>query len=210
MTIADLRKDYIKGGLAETDVHANPIEQFNFWFMQALAAEVPEPNAMTLATATPEGKPSARVVLLKGCDERGFTFFTNYFGRKGRELAANPFGALVFFWHELERQVRVEGKVERVTETESDDYHRSRPRGSQLGAWTSEQSEVISGRAILETRLRELEVRFADAVPRPPHWGGYRMIPEMIEFWQGRPSRLHDRLRFRRADGKWIMERLAP
>ena len=211
MTISDLRKEYTKGGLTEVDVRPNPIEQFFFWLDQAIVAEVPEPNAMSLATSTLDGKPSVRVVLLKGCDERGFTFFSNYLGRKGRELAVNPFTAAVFFWHELERQVRIEGKVERVSDVESDAYHRSRPIGSQLGAWTSEQSEIISGREILEDRLRELTSRFGSGeVPRPPHWGGFRIIPEVIEFWQGRPNRLHDRLQFRRSDGKWFVERLAP
>ncbi len=211
MTISDLRKEYTKGGLTEVDVRPNPIEQFFFWLDQAIVAEVPEPNAISLATSTLDGKPSVRVVLLKGCDERGFTFFSNYLGRKGRELAVNPFTAAVFFWHELERQVRIEGKVERVSDVESDAYHRSRPIGSQLGAWTSEQSEIISGRKILEDRLRELTSRFGSGeVPRPPHWGGFRIIPEVIEFWQGRPNRLHDRLQFRRSDGKWFVERLAP
>jgi pyridoxamine 5'-phosphate oxidase len=211
MTISDLRKEYTVGGLTEAEIRLNPIEQFFYWLDQAIVAQVPEPNAMSLATATPDGKPSARIVLLKGCDERGFTFFTNYLSRKGREIAENPYVAAVFFWHELERQVRIEGKVERVSDAESDAYHHSRPIGSQLGAWTSEQSEVISGRKVLEDRLRELTVRFGSGeIPRPPHWGGFRIIPDVIEFWQGRPNRLHDRIQFRRVDGTWIMERLAP
>jgi pyridoxamine 5'-phosphate oxidase len=178
---------------------------------QAIHAGLHEPNAMTLATATPEGLPSARIVLLKGFDERGFTFFSNYDSRKGRELAENPTAALVFFWVQLERQVRIEGQVERVTDQESDAYHASRPRGSQLGAWTSWQSEVIAGREVLEERLHEFTERFGEGpVPRPPHWGGYRLVPEVIEFWQSRPNRLHDRLRYRKTAGGWIIERLSP
>jgi pyridoxamine 5'-phosphate oxidase len=199
-------------GLHETDLDPDPIRQFHAWLHQALTAEVPEPYAMTLATATPDGLPSARVVLLRGVDERGFTFFTSYEGRKAGELEANPRAALVFYWAELERQVRVAGTVERVSEAESDDYFRNRPRGSQLGAWASHQSEVLPGRATLERRLAELERQYADRdVPRPPTWGGYRVRPLAIEFWQGRRSRLHDRLRYRRAeDGAWVIERLSP
>jgi pyridoxamine 5'-phosphate oxidase len=199
-------------GLHETDLDPDPIRQFHAWLHQALTAEVPEPYAMTLATATPDGLPSARVVLLRGVDERGFTFFTSYEGRKAGELEANPRAALVFYWAELERQVRVAGTVERASEAESDDYFRNRPRGSQLGAWASHQSEVLPGRATLERRLAELERQYADRdVPRPPTWGGYRVRPLAIEFWQGRRSRLHDRLRYRRAeDGAWVIERLSP
>jgi pyridoxamine 5'-phosphate oxidase len=211
MTVSDLRREYSLAGLIERDLDADPIRQFNRWFEQALAANVVEVNAMTLATATPDGRPSARIVLLKGVDERGFTFFTNYDSRKGRELAANPVAALVCYWAELERQVRIEGVVEKVTPEESDAYHRSRPRGSQFGAWCSFQSEVIAGRAVLEERLKELEEKFRDQdVPRPPHWGGYRLRPDVVEFWQGRPNRLHDRIRYRRTDGGWIIERVSP
>ena len=211
MSIADLRREYTKGGLTEAGADADPLRQFRIWFDQALVAGLYEPNAMTLATSTLEGAPSARIVLLKGFDERGFAFFTNYDSRKGRDLAVNPRAALVLYWAELERQVRIEGTVERVSEADSDAYHATRPRGSQLGAWTSWQSEVIADRGVLEERLREIEARFASGpAPRPPHWGGYRLVPEIIEFWQGRPNRLHDRLRYRRVEGAWVRERLAP
>lgn len=212
MQIADMRKEYIWGGLSETDVDADPLLQFEKWFGQALEANVPEPNAMTLATATPDGKPSARVVLLKAFDAFGFTFFTNYDSRKGRELTANPRAALLFFWSQLQRQIRIEGTVERVTAAESDAYFRSRPLGSRLGAWASAQSEVIPSRDVLEQRVREVMQRYPEGeVPCPPHWGGYRLCPLSIEFWQGRPDRLHDRLRYQRVppDG-WRMERLSP
>ena len=199
-------------GLSEADLAPDPFAQFQAWFDTALAAGLPEPNAMTLATATPDGRPSARMVLIKGVDPRGFVFYTNYESRKGRELEANPWAALVFYWPELERQIRIEGRVERVAAEESDAYFASRPLGSRLGAWASPQSQVIPGRDVLEARLRDLEARFASGdVPRPPHWGGYRVVPEAVEFWQGRPSRLHDRLRYtRQADGRWAIERLAP
>ncbi len=199
-------------GLSEADLAPDPFAQFQAWFDTALAAGLPEPNAMTLATATPDGRPSARMVLIKGVDSRGFVFYTNYESRKGRELEANPWAALVFYWPELERQIRIEGRVERVAAEESDAYFASRPLGSRLGAWASPQSQVIPGRDVLEARLRDLEARFASGdVPRPPHWGGYRVVPEAVEFWQGRPSRLHDRLRYtRQADGRWAIERLAP
>jgi pyridoxamine 5'-phosphate oxidase len=212
MQIANMRKEYIWGGLSESDMDADPLRQFEKWFQQALAAKLPEPNAMTLATATPDGQPSARVVLLKGCDASGFTFFTNYDSRKGRELTANPRAALLFFWSELQRQVRIEGTVERISEAESDAYFRSRPLGSRLGACASQQSEVIASRDLLEDRVRELAQRFPDGeVPRPPHWGGLRVRPLTIEFWQGRPDRLHDRLRYQRVppDG-WRIERVSP
>jgi pyridoxamine 5'-phosphate oxidase len=212
MQVANMRRDYVLAGLTEADAHSDPIRQFETWFEQALSANLPEPNAMTLATATPDGQPSVRVVLLKGFDERGFTFFTNYESRKGRELAVNPRAALLFFWPELERQVRIEGTVERVTESESDTYFAGRPLGSQLGAWASRQSEVIAGREVLEQRVAELMHRFAGGeVPRPPHWGGFRVRPLVVEFWQGRPDRLHDRLRYRREPSAgWRRERLSP
>jgi pyridoxamine 5'-phosphate oxidase len=200
------------GGLTEADAGDDPFALFRRWFAAAVAADLPEPNAMTLATATPDGTPSARVVLLKALDDRGFTFFTNYDSRKGREMAANPRVALVFLWHPLERQVRVEGTVETVTPEESDAYFAVRPLGSRLGAWASAQSAIIPDRAFLERQHAELMAKYSDGnVPRPPHWGGYRVLPTVIEFWQGRPSRLHDRIRFtRQSDGTWKKERLAP
>jgi pyridoxamine 5'-phosphate oxidase len=211
MALGDLRREYSSAGLREQDCDPSPIRQFDVWFQAALTANLRDANAATLATSTTDGKPSARIVLLKGFDERGFTYFTNYRSRKGRELDANPFAALVFFWSELERQVRIEGKTEKTTAAESDEYFRSRPRGSQLGAWCSEQSELVAGRPELKARLHELEKRFGDGeVPRPPHWGGYRLIPNEIEFWQGRPNRLHDRIRYRLVGGRWVMERLSP
>jgi pyridoxamine 5'-phosphate oxidase len=197
--------------LREADADPDPLRQFQLWFDAAVAAGLPEPNAMTLATCTADGVPSARIVLLKVCDERGLAFFTNYRSRKGRELANNPRAALVFFWPALERQVRVEGRVELVSADESDAYFASRPVNSRLGAWASDQSVVISGRDELERRQRELEAQFPDGrVPRPPHWGGYRVVPDVFEFWQGRPSRLHDRLRYRRVENRWVIERLSP
>lgn len=210
-TIADLRKNYTLAGLTETDAGTDPIVLFRQWFDAALAAQLPEPNAMTLATCTRAGRPSARIVLLKILDHRGFTFFSNYDSRKGAELEENPFAAAVFLWHEFERQVRIEGRVERVTEAESDDYFQNRPLGSRLGAWASRQSQVIPDRGYLEREQAELLARYPDGqVPRPPHWGGYRIVPETIEFWQGRPNRLHDRIRFRRDQSSWVIERLSP
>ncbi|MDZ7964000.1 MULTISPECIES: pyridoxamine 5'-phosphate oxidase [unclassified Nostoc] len=211
-TVAGLRKDYTLEGLSELEVELNPFIQFKKWFDQALAAQLPEPNAMTIATATPDGKPSARMVLLKDFDRRGFTFFTNYNSHKGQELAENPQAALVFWWAELERQVRISGYVEKVSETESDQYFHSRPANSRLGAWVSNQSEVIESREVLERRLQEFQSKHENQeILRPPHWGGLRVIPTEIEFWQGRPSRLHDRLLYSRLDNStWKIERLSP
>ncbi|MUL38587.1 pyridoxamine 5'-phosphate oxidase [Gloeocapsopsis dulcis] len=212
ISVADLRKDYTLQGLQEKNAEPNPFVQFQLWFDQALAAQLPEPNAMTLATATPDGKPSARMVLLKNFDERGFVFFTNYSSHKGQELAANPQAALVFWWAELERQVRIEGRVEKASDAESDEYFQSRPLNSRLGAWASDQSQVVASREVLEQRLQELQQKYEHAeIPRPSYWGGYRLIPSVIEFWQGRPSRLHDRLNYRyQKDGSWRIERLSP
>lgn len=212
ISVADLRKEYTFRGLSETDVYPNPFEQFRVWFDQALAAQLPEPNAMTIATATADGKPSARMVLLKDFDERGFVFYTNYESHKGQQLVANPWGAIVFWWAELERQVRIEGRVEKVPPEESDEYFNSRPKGSQLGAWASYQSQVVENREVLERRLEQLKEEYESKdVPRPPHWGGFRVVPQEIEFWQGRPNRLHDRLVYRcDEDGAWSIQRLSP
>lgn len=212
MSIADLRREYALARLDETDVSHDPIVEFARWFAEAQEAEVLEVNAMTLATATAAGVPSARIVLLKAFDERGFVFFTDYRSRKGGELETNPRAALVFYWGELERQVRITGGVVPTSREESEEYFRSRPLGSRLGAWASHQSRVIPGRAVLEQDLRDVEERFGDgAIPLPPHWGGYRVVPDVIEFWQGRASRLHDRIRYTREVGKeWRVERLSP
>jgi pyridoxamine 5'-phosphate oxidase len=211
MSIADIRKDYRRAALTEADVDANPMVQFQQWFDEAVRADVMEPNAMCLATATPDAYPSARIVLLKGADERGFVFYTDYRSRKGQELADNPHASLCFFWAELERQVRIAGAVQRVSRAESDVYFQSRPLPSRIGAWTSHQSAVLQSRDDLEQELAANEERFAaGAVPLPEHWGGYRVVPEEIEFWQGRPSRLHDRIQFRRVAGVWRRRRLSP
>ncbi|MBW4662648.1 MAG: pyridoxamine 5'-phosphate oxidase [Chroococcus sp. CMT-3BRIN-NPC107] len=211
-SVANLRQDYTKQGLREIDLDPNPFKQFKTWFDQALAAQLPEPNAMTLATATIEGKPSARMVLLKDFSDRGFVFYTNYHSHKGQEIALNPQAALVFWWAQLERQVRIEGKVELVSPQESDEYFHSRPINSQLGAWVSNQSQVVDSREVLEQRQAQLKAQYEQQViPRPQHWGGFRVVPTEIEFWQGRPSRLHDRLLYHlQEDNSWLIERLSP
>ncbi|MEX3930762.1 pyridoxamine 5'-phosphate oxidase [Paraburkholderia phymatum] len=211
-TLADLRKNYSLGSLDIADVDPNPFHQFDKWFKQAVDAQLPEPNTMTLATVDARGRPSARIVLIKGVDERGFVFFTNYESRKGRELAKNPHASLLFYWIELERQVRIEGTVVKTSDAESDAYYASRPLGSRIGAWASDQSKVIESRALLEAREREFSAQYGENPPRPPHWGGYRLIPDAIEFWQGRPSRLHDRLLYTRSSGgaDWTIARLSP
>ncbi len=212
MTLADLRREYTRAGLSEADVNADPIRQFGVWMEQALAAQVPEPNAMTLATVGAGGRPSARIILLKGFDEAGFVFHTNYNSRKGTEIGSNPWAALVFFWPELERQVRIEGEVERLSAALSDAYFQSRPLGSRLSAWASRQSEPVPDRATLERELEETTRKFKGGdVPRPPFWGGLRLRPVAIEFWQGGVNRFHDRLCYRRvAPAGWRIERLSP
>ncbi len=210
MDIAHLRKSYEKAELDETASAADPLQQFQRWFEEAVASELPEPNAMTLATVGPGGRPSTRVVLIKGFDARGLVWYTNYESRKGQELAANPWAALQFHWVELERVVRIEGRVEKTGEAESDAYYASRPLDSRLGAWASPQSRVIASRTELVTAAAAAAARHALHPPRPPHWGGYRLVPDTYEFWQGRKSRLHDRLRYRLDGGAWVRERLAP
>lgn len=211
MSIASLRREYARARLDEASVNPDPLVEFARWFDEALRAQVLEPNAMTLATATSDGAPSARTVLLKGFDQRGFVFFTDYRSRKGGELDHNPRAALVFYWGELERQVRITGTVERTSVQESEAYFQTRPLGSRLGAWVSHQSSVIPSREPLESGLRAIKERFSrDEVPLPPHWGGYRVRPQEIEFWQGRENRLHDRIRYVRDGERWRVERLSP
>ncbi|MCO4888681.1 pyridoxamine 5'-phosphate oxidase [Cupriavidus sp. WGtm5] len=209
--LADLRRTYVLGALSESDVAPDPMSQFRRWFDEAVTAKLPEPNAMTLATVDADGQPSARIVLLKGIDDRGFTFFTNYESRKGLDLAANPRAALLFHWVQLERQVRVEGRVEKVSEDESDAYFATRPLGSRVGAWASAQSREVTGRDVLEQREQEYRSKYGENPPRPPYWGGYRLVPTALEFWQGRPSRLHDRIAYRVQPGiGWQIVRLSP
>ena len=211
MSISSIRKDYQLQSLSESDVKQDPIGQFGKWWDEAIASSIDEVNAMTLSTVTAEGKPSARIVLLKGFDERGFVFFTNYESNKGAQLTANPFASLVFFWKELERQVRIEGICEKVSEQESDDYFHSRPIGSQLGACASPKSRVIESRRVIENNLEKLQDQYRDTeIPRPAHWGGYRVVPQAIEFWQGRSSRLHDRIKYTKENQSWKIVRLAP
>ena len=208
--LAQMRRSYEQAALDETHVAATPLAQFQKWFDEAVHARVLEANAMTLSTVGPQGRPSSRVVLLKGLDERGLCWYTNYDSRKGQELAVNAFACLQFFWPELERVVRVEGRVERLSDEESDAYYRTRPLGSRIGAWASPQSQVIDSRTVLVTNAAKYGAQFLLQPPRPPHWGGYRLVPDRWEFWQGRKSRLHDRLRYRLDNGQWVRERLAP
>lgn len=208
--IADLRKSYERAELSEDASHADPLRQFDQWLGEAIAGEVPEPNAMTLATVGSDLRPSTRIVLVKGYDERGIVWYTNYESRKGRELAGNPYAALQFHWVELERVVRIEGRVEKASAAESDAYYATRPLDSRIGAWASPQSQVIPGRSVLVANAAKYSAQFLLNPPRPPHWGGYRLVPEAWQFWQGRKSRLHDRLQYRRVGGEWVRERLAP
>ncbi|AQZ99140.1 pyridoxamine 5'-phosphate oxidase [Comamonas kerstersii] len=208
--IADLRKSYERAELNETASHADPLQQFDQWLQEAIKAEIAEPNAMTVATVGSNMRPSTRVVLIKGYDERGIVWYTNYDSRKGKELAGNPFAALQFHWVDLERVVRIEGRVERVSAQESDAYFNSRPLDSRIGAWASPQSQVISGRSVLVTNAAKYGAQFLLNPPRPPHWGGFRLVPDRWEFWQGRKSRLHDRLRYELRNNEWVRERLAP
>lgn len=210
MNIADIRKDYKLAALSESDCAASPFAQFEKWFADAVAASLPEPNAMTLATVDAAQRPSTRIVLIKEFDARGPVWFTNYQSRKGRELAGNNFAALQFHWVELERVVRIEGRVEKIDDAESDAYFASRPLDSRIGAWASPQSEAINGRAVLVARAAQFAAKFLLNPPRPPHWGGYRLVPDRFEFWQGRPSRLHDRIVYSVVDGAWGIARLAP
>ena len=209
-SIAALRKSYERAELDETASHADPLKQFDQWLGEAVSAQVPEPNAMTLATVGSDLRPSTRIVLIKGYDARGLVFYTNYESRKGQELAGNPYAALQFHWVELERVVRIEGVMEKTSAVESDDYYDSRPLDSRIGAWASPQSQVISGRGVLVANAAKYGAQFLLRPPRPPHWGGYRLVPQEWQFWQGRKSRLHDRLRYRQQGGGWLRERLAP
>ena len=209
--IADIRKDYKMKSLLEEDVKSNPIEQFSDWWNEAVSSQIEEVNAMTLATSTPDGASSARIVLLKGFSEKGFKFYTNYDSHKGAELAKNPRAALVFFWKELERQVRIEGTVEKVSEEDSEAYFKTRPAASKIGAWASPQSALIEGRHVIEENVLKYKEKFGEEnIPKPPHWGGYIVKPVKIEFWQGRRSRLHDRILYTRQDANWKIERIAP
>ena len=208
--IADLRKSYERAELDEAAADSQPMVQFERWLKQAIDAQLPEPNAMTLATVAADGRPSTRIVLIKGIDAQGIVWYTNFNSRKGQELAANPVAALQFHWVELERVVRIEGKVQQVSDAESDAYFASRPLDSRIGAWASPQSQVIKSRAVLVAQAARYAAQFALSPPRPPHWGGFRLVPDRWEFWQGRKSRLHDRLRYRMQDGQWLRERLAP
>lgn len=210
MRISDLRQEYVQAGLAESDADVDPLRQFERWFGQSVDAELALPNAMTLATIGEDGRPNARIVLLKGLEQGGFVFFTNYRSHKGRELARDPRACLLFLWHALERQVRIEGRVEKIDPAESDEYFASRPLGARHSAWASAQSEEVSGRETLEKALEAMQARHGDDPPRPPHWGGYRLMPEVMEFWQGRENRLHDRLLYRRSDNTWKRSRLSP
>jgi pyridoxamine 5'-phosphate oxidase len=210
MNIADLRKSYEKAELSEDASAADPLKQFERWLNEAIQSEVPEPNAMTVATVASNMRPSTRVVLIKGYDERGIVWYTNYDSRKGKELAGNPFAALQFHWVELERVVRIEGRMEKISDADSDAYFHSRPLDSRIGAWASPQSQVIDGRGVLVTNAAKYAAQFMLNPPRPPHWGGYRLVPDEWQFWQGRRSRLHDRLRYRLNEGNWLRERLAP
>jgi pyridoxamine 5'-phosphate oxidase len=210
MNIADLRKSYEKAELSEDASASDPLKQFERWLNEAIHSEVPEPNAMTVATVASNMRPSTRVVLIKGYDERGIVWYTNYDSRKGQELAGNPFAALQFHWVELERVVRIEGRMEKISDSESDAYFHSRPLDSRIGAWASPQSQVIDGRTVLVTNAAKYAAQFMLNPPRPPHWGGYRLVPDEWQFWQGRKSRLHDRLRYRLSEGDWVRERLAP
>src|SRR5215212_4107074 len=210
MNIADLRQEYMRAGLSEAQADANPLLQFERWFEDALRAKLPLPNAMTLATVSSAGAPSARIVLLKGVERGGFVFYTNYLSRKGRELDKSARACLLLLWSDLERQVRIDGVVEKVTPAESDAYYATRPLGARLSAWASAQSEKVDSRKVLETSMEETKRRYAQSPPRPPHWGGYRVMPQAIEFWQGRADRLHDRLLYRREGDSWAIERLSP
>jgi pyridoxamine 5'-phosphate oxidase len=210
MKLADLRQEYMRAGLSETAAEQDPFRQFERWFDDALRAKLPLPNAMTLATVTREGAPSARIVLLKGVEDGGFVFYTNYGSRKGRELAARAQACLVFQWSDLERQVRIDGDVDKVDAAASDAYYASRPLGARHSAWASAQSEKVASRSVLEAAMQEIRARHADSPPRPPNWGGYRVVPHSLEFWQGRADRLHDRLLYTRSGASWKIERLAP